>query len=340
MSKIMPLRMRAWLVLILAPLSILPAAISPVLGVGLHQPDQNSSEAIARVGVHWWKPGKIYDEAVAGIVDGLAAEDIEIELFHLHSDRDKNLAEENLRKLDSMGLDVIYSLSSAGTQIAKRLNLMTPIIATVVNHPASLGVSQKVASGSTRLSGTSYYIDADKQLSLYENLFPTISSIGMIYDKNNPAGVIAEMPFMRLAAERRQKSFVAAGVSEKAEISEATTKLLEGNVDLIVIPTNRLVYANLERVTELAFARGIPVVSMNKQGVENGALAALFADTYYLGRQTAKIARQIIRENRDPMDIGFEYYREPEIIINLKAAKRIQYQFPAAALGEAAIVIQ
>ena len=340
MLKILPLRMQAWLVLVLATLSLLPAAISPAGGVGLHQPNLDRNDAIARIGIHWWKPGKIYDEAVAGIIDGFATEGIEIEAVHVHSDRDKILAEENLRKLDTMGLDVIYSLSSAGTQIAKRLKLRTPVIATVVNHPASLGVAQKASSGSTRLSGTSYYIDADKQLSLYQNLFPTISNVGMIYDKNNPAGAIAEMPFMRRAAEQRQMSFVAAAVSDKAQISGATTRLLDENVDLIVIPTNRLVYANLERVTELAFARGIPVVSMNKQGVENGALAALFADTYYLGRQTAKIAHRIIKENQDPVEIGFEYSEEPEVIINLKSAKRIEYQFPASALGEASIVIQ
>jgi hypothetical protein len=35
---------------------------------------------------------------------------------------------------------------------------------------------------------------------------------------------------------------------------------------------------------------------MSKQGVENGALAALYADTYDLDRQAAELAARILRE--------------------------------------------
>ena len=79
---------------------------------------------------------------MAGIKDGLEIKGIKYEAVVLQSNRDKGLAAENLRKLDNMNLDLIYSFSSAGTQIAKGLSLKTPVIATVVNHPASLGVRQ------------------------------------------------------------------------------------------------------------------------------------------------------------------------------------------------------
>ena len=109
-----------------------------------------------RIGFHLWKPGKIYDEAMEGIRDGLTLSGIHYEAIILESSRDRDLASENLLKLDAMGLDLIYSLSSAGTKIAKSLNLKTPLIATVVNHPASLGVSNDQAvpdSGWGQLDG-------------------------------------------------------------------------------------------------------------------------------------------------------------------------------------------
>ena len=91
---------------------------------------------------------------------------------------------------------------------------------------------------------------------------------------------------------------------------------------MIVIPTNNLIYENLGPVVEIATHDQVPVVSMSKQGVENGALAALYADTYDLGRQ------------------GFQYARHADIIINLTSAKALQYQFPPHVLGRAAIVIR
>ena len=292
-----------------------------------------------RIGFHLWKPGKIYDEAMQGIRDGLALEGIRYEEVVLHSQRDEALAAQNLRRLDSMGLDVIYSLSSAGTKIAKRLGLQTPVIATVINHPASLGVGQEIVS-TTKLTGTSYYIDAQRQLQLYRQLFPRINKVGMIYDSNNPAGFLAEEPFMRQACEGLGLQFRSVGIEEKSELARATNELINSGIELIVVPTNRLVYGNLQIVRDITRDQRIPVVSMNKQGVENGALAALFADTYNLGRQTAAMVRRIIFDDAGVSDIAFQYIPEPDVIVNLSSASRLDYEFPADVLSSAAIVIQ
>ena len=302
--------------------------------------DQTADQKIYRIGFHLWKPGKIYDEAMAGIKDGLELAGIRYEEVILHSDRDKTLAEENLRKLDAMGLDLIYSLSSAGTKIAKKLELQTPVIATVINHPASLGVGQDNGTSRTKLTGTSYYIAAKKQLQLYRSLFPQATSVGMIFDTKNPAGYLAEEPFMKEACNEFGLKFHSVGIDQKDALSAATESLIAAGVDLIVIPTNRLVYGNLDIVIAVTSEHNIPLVSMNKQGVEKGALAALFADTYNLGRQTAEMASRILLNKADPLDISFEYIPEPDVILNLSSAQRLNYEFPSDILGDAAIVMQ
>jgi hypothetical protein len=86
-----------------------------------------------RIGFHLFKSGTIYDEALEGIA---------YEAVLMNSHNDPVQAKKNLQALDEMGLDLLYSLSSDGTQIAKDMLLKTPIIATVINHPASLGVTQ------------------------------------------------------------------------------------------------------------------------------------------------------------------------------------------------------
>lgn len=301
---------------------------------------QSSGEKVYRIGFHLWKPGKIYDEAMDGIRDGLELEGIRYEEVVLHSDRDKELAAVNLRKLDEMDLDVIYSLSSAGTKIAKRLQLKTPVIATVINHPASLGVGQDDAGSGTRLTGTSYYIDASKQLQLYRALFPKAAKVGMIFDKNNPAGALAEEPFMRKACESSGLAFVSVGITDKTELRAAAAQLVEAGVDMIVVPTNKLVYGNLQTVFEVTASHRVPVVSMNKQGVEAGALAALYGDTYNLGRQAATMAKQILTQGADTIEIAFQYIPDPDVILNLSSASQLDFEIPAEVLSSAAIVMQ
>lgn len=336
--------LRAFCVPAIAAIALLGITPRAINAAELQSQTAQSQQKIYRIGFHWWKPGKIYDEAMEGIKDGLELQGIRYEAVVVHSNRDKKRAVENLRRLDNMALDIIYSFSSAGTQIARNLSLKTPIIATVINHPASLGVKPGRMGKGSAVSGTSYYVDAQKQLELYLTLFQVRSNkkqkVGMIFDLNNPAGVLAEEPFMRKACNNKGIGFQSVAVENKSELHGAIKKLLNDGVTLVVVPTNRLVYGNLDRILSVTNPAGIPIVSMNKQGVENGALAALFADTYNLGRQTAQIADQILRNDADPAQIGFEFISNPNIIINLAAANALNYQFPPQILGDATIVLQ
>lgn len=293
-----------------------------------------------RIGIHNYKPGKIYDEAMEGIHDGLRAEGIAYEEIVLQSNGKSDTAKENLLKLDAMSLDLIYSLSSAGTQIAKDLKLKTPVIATVIGHPRTLGVAGDRSGDADPLTGTSYYVDAKRQLALYRSLFPNIRKVGMIFDAKNPAGFLAEEPLLREACKDSRLDFASTGVSTVDELSGATAQLIEEKVDIIVVPTNNLIYEALAKILTVSDEKKIPVVSMNKQGVEAGALAGLFGDTYYLGRQTGGLARNILVEKKPAGALAFQYIPRPDVILNMKGAKSLDYEFPPDILGEAAIVLQ
>ncbi len=295
-------------------------------------------EKTYRIGFHFWKSGKIYDEAMLGIKDGLALAGIPYEAVVMQSNKDKDKAVENLRTMDTMGLDLIYSLSSAGTKLTKTAGVKTPVIATVINHPTSLGVG-KDGNRAIQLTGTSYYVDTRKQLKFYLTLFPNVKKVGMLYDKNNPAGALAEEPFMQEACQELGKPFVSVGLESKDELVPAAKKLVKAGVDILVIPTNRLVYGNLRLIQAVTHQHKLPVLSMSKQGVENGALAGLYADTYKLGRYTAPMAKQILEGEKDAAHIPFNFIPNPDVALNLKAAKTLGYAFPADILGQATIIV-
>ena len=311
-----------------------------MLGIAAHV-DSHAAEKNEpyRIGIHIWKSGKIYDEALQGIRDGLKLEDFDYKEILLHADKDKQKAVENFKKLDGMGLDVIFSLSSAGTKIAKELNLKTPIISTVVNHPVSLGMDLVEGDTASKITGTSYYIDAGLQLDFYKSLFKKIKAVGMILDRNNPAGYLAEEPLMEKACKKAGIKFHSIAVNDETELAKATNDLLEKKVSLIIIPTNKLIYENLDRILKITHHRRMPVVSMSKQGVENGALAGLFADTYKLGRYTTKMVTDIVVNKKDAMDLPFAFIDDPDIAINISEADKLGYEFPPQVLGAAAIIL-
>jgi hypothetical protein len=82
--------------------------------------NQQRKERSYRIGFHFWKPGKIYDEAMSGIRDGLEIADIRYEPIVVYSNQDEDLAIKNLKMLDSMGVDVIYSLFRRERKLPRR----------------------------------------------------------------------------------------------------------------------------------------------------------------------------------------------------------------------------
>ena len=164
--------------------------------------------------------------------------------------------------------------------------------------------------------------------------------IGMIHDAHNPAGYLAEEPFMKEACQALGMEFISVSVKQASELHAAARRLVDAKVDMLVIPTNRLVYGNLDTIFDITKQHNIPVVSMNKQGVENGALACLFADTYDLWRQAATMARSILLDRADPRSLAFQYIDEPYMILNLNSAAVLDYEFPDHVLSSATIVMQ
>lgn len=300
--------------------------------------DQAETKKI-RIGFHFYKPGNIYDEAYQGIIDGLNLAGVDFESVIYHSGRDPKQAAANLQKLDQMNLGVIISFSSAGTRIASSLSLNTPILASVINHPIILGIEKNKNTNSSNISGTSYYIEAEAQLSLYLKHFDKVSKVGMIYDRNNPAGYLAEEPLMRAACEEKQIEFISIGATGREDLVDATQTILNQEVAFIVIPTNLQIYDNLDIVLNQTTPHNTPVFSMNKQGVEAGALAALYADTYKNGRQMVHLIRRLLVEKEQAESIPFYYTNQPDLIINLQAAAKLDFEFEPAILGTASIVL-
>ena len=298
-----------------------------------------ASGKIYRIGFHFWKSGKIYDEAYMGITDSLALEKIEFEPVIMNSGLNRQKAEDNLLAMDKMALDCIVSMSSEGTQIATMMHLQTPVIGAVINHPLSLGiVAQDRAK--ENFTGLSYFVAPEKQLNLFQRLFPKATHFGMIFDKNNPAGFLAEEPLMAKACEKLGIRFSSVGISGRADIPEGARQLINEQVDLVIIPTNLEVYGNLDLILELFYDRKTPIVSLNKQGADNGALAALFADNYKLGRMAASMFRSILIDHIPAGQIPIVMIDTPDLIINLSAAENLSYEFPPDILVSAAIVLQ
>ena len=84
------------------------------------------------------------------------------------------------------------------------------------------------------------------------------------------------------------------GISQTSEIALATDDLLT-KVDCITNLTDNTVVASLPTILEKANEKGIPVFGSEIEQVKIGCLAAEGIDYIQLGKQTGKIAAQILK---------------------------------------------
>jgi putative ABC transport system substrate-binding protein len=100
-----------------------------------------------------------------------------------------------LERLDKAGYDLIITITSDALIIANHIIKQTPTLFTNVTNPLSLGF-QTLGPPGRMISGASYYISVDKQLTFYQTLLPDLKKIGFIFDQHNKSKKV-ELPEVR-----------------------------------------------------------------------------------------------------------------------------------------------
>ena len=108
-----------------------------------------------------------------------------------------------------------------------------------------------------------------------------------------------------------------------------------GRVDALYVPTDNTVVSALESVVIVAENAKLPLIAGETDSVRRGALGTISIDYYSLGRQTGRMALEILEKNADPAEMPIEYLEDVELVLNLGAAQRMGVELPAELVAEA-----
>jgi len=325
---------------------LLPLLIVVILLI----PQVNHAEEY-NVGIMMWKTARTYDENMVGLKRGLEEIGLPLNQELINAEGNKEKAIEIFQKFIKDEKDLIIAFGSHGFKIGFEQVKDVPLVVLGGNTPVAYGITDTPEKPGGNMTGSSYYIDPQKQLAYFKKVFPDLKRLGIIYNPENGAS-LAEVPATKKICKEMEIEFIERKVDRpmiegKLEGYETfVTKLptavtdLVGKVDAIVIPTNSEIYDNIEHVLSVSIPYKIPVFSYPKKGVQEGALAGITADNEALGYKTAQTIKRILKDKENPGDIGFIFDEKPHRIINLKAAKAIGYSVPIYSIKAASEVIQ
>ncbi len=272
------------------------------------------------------------DMARKGFIDELAEQGFEdgknIKIDYQNAQGDQsvcnsianNFLENNAKK------DLILSIATPAAQSVANLTKTVPTLFTAVTDPVLCGLVKSIDEPGGNITGTSDMVAVEKQINLIKQLKPNARKIGILYCSSE-ANSQVQAQIAKSEAEKLGLEAIDYTVSNSSEIQQMV-EYMTGLVDAIFVPTDNLVVSCMPLVSKIATAAKKPIICSESASVKNGALATYGIDFYKLGKETAKQAVSILRDQETPQKLPVQYQPDPKLCINYEVAKKLEIEIP------------
>ncbi|WP_414839848.1 ABC transporter substrate binding protein [Carnobacterium sp. TMP28] len=217
--------------------------------------------------------------------------------------------------------DVVLAIATPAAQALANVTEEDPILFTAVTDPVDAGLAETMEKPNKNLTGTSDIVPIEEQIALLLSVAPEAKTVGIIYNSSEPNS--------KIQADLAEKAIKDKGVAVKIltvtstnDVQQVMTTLAQ-EVDAVYIPTDNTLASTMPTVGEIAMEYKLPVIPGSAEMVQAGALATYGINYSDLGRQTAKMALEIIKDGKKPANMKVETSNNLELVINEDMAKAL-----------------
>ena len=279
------------------------------------------------------------DNCREGFLEGLKEEGIEegknLNVEYKNSAADMGTASQIASSFVSDKVDLICGIATPSAQAAynSAMNSDIPVVYTAVTDPVAAKLAKEGGTPAGNVTGTSDELPIKAQLEMIREMLPDAKNIGILYTTSEANSVSALAKYKELAGDYGF-TIVDKGIAQTADISLATDELLT-EVDCLTNLTDNTVVASLATILDKANKQNIPVFGSEIEQVKIGCLAAEGLDYVALGKQTGKMAAEILKGEKKASDMNFETITEPGFYVNEKVAENLGITVPQDLADEA-----
>ena len=221
--------------------------------------------------------------------------------------------------------DILVTVGTAATQIAKDNFPETPIIFSAVKYPLMSGFVESLQKPGRHITGASLDIPVDIQFRYFRQIIPDLKTVGVMYTSNTARLI----PPAREIASQMGLELVAIEISGPRDLPKALDSLASCAQGLWSVADQNLYDPQSTKYILLnSLRRGLPFMGFSRYVVESGALFALDFDYKAIGRQAGRIAALVL----DHADPGTIPVTSPDIIwfhYNENTARHVKVEVPS-----------
>ena len=225
-------------------------------------------------------------------------------------------------------VDLICAIATPTAQSAYNaaMDVGIPVIYTAVTDPAAAELAGEDGTPVGEVTGTSDKLPVEAQLQMMRQILPDAKKLGIMYTTSEANSVSTIKEYGSLV-EKYGFELVEKGITATADVALAADDLLS-QVDCITNLTDNTVVASLPTILEKANDKKIPVFGSEIEQVKIGCLAAEGIDYIALGKQTGKMAAQVLKGEKKASEMNFELITEPGFYVNNKVAENLGITVP------------
>ena len=270
----------------------------------------------------------------AGFIEGQNVVYIIPPVSNANTEKHKQL----VQSLVDQKVQLIYSLTTPGTLVAKGVTSEIPIVFSISTYPVETGLINSLQKSGNNLVGSTNWVPVEEQLSNFLEIVPTIRSIGFVHRKDEPNSTVQLNDMKRIAATNGIK------VTEinPSTVNEITPLLEQSriNIDSLYSACDTLIQGQGGEDAVIAFAKKhkLPDFACIESGVRKGSLIGTVDDFYDLGRLAGEKA-VLILEGATPQSLETNTVARSFIYVNEATAKNLGLTIPQTLLIKAKEII-
>lgn len=240
--------------------------------------------------------------------------------------------------LVASNVEVIIALGPA-VWAAKQATATVPIIIAFSGNPERQGVVASLARPGGNLTGFSYMSSdlAAKRLALLCEAIVKCSKVAVLYNPQEPA-TKSEMEETQAGARKLGVTLQPIATRNPDELEQAFAEARRGEAQGLLVFTHGFAVINRTRIMDLAARNRLPTLHGWRDFVDEGGLMSYGPDIASLVRQAASYVDRILKGEK-PSDLPVQEPSRLQLVVNLRAARALGLELPAALLVRADEVI-
>ena len=267
------------------------------------------------IGISQFAEHPALDDARRGFEDGLEELGVNAKIEFQNAQGDIPTSTTIAQKLVKDEVDLIYAIATPAAQAAKQSTEDIPVLFSAVTDPVEAEIVTDWEKPGANITGTSDMAEETKtQLEMFKELDPSIEKIGILFNTSE-ANSESQIKIVEELAPDQGLEVLTMGVSNVNEMAQSIDSLLK-KVDALYVISDNMVASSIELVSNKLIENEMLSVSAEESQVGGGILITNGLSYYELGKQTARMAKEILVDGKDPSSIPVEKAEKTSVVVN------------------------